>query len=208
MACGQPRRARRGRPSGRGPAAVGRLARRASRPPARHLRFSVPPGDPGPEGATGVGACPASPPGREWVVSIKSRPLHRGLGSDSAPAHHLWSPRVSPNPPHTPIQRGAPYRLRWARQNLIVQLHQPIGRFTTSELHYPPSSSSPCHLRRYGWWSQPATACRNEGMAAQPLKSCRPRSTSRLGRAPTFHTAFLGAASEPRPSGEAGGTPT
>jgi hypothetical protein len=108
MACGQPRRARRGRPSGRGPAAVGRLARRASRPPARHLRFSVPPGDRGQEGATGVGACPASPPGREWVVSIKSRPLHRGLGSDSAPAHHLWSPRVSPNPPHTPIQRGAP----------------------------------------------------------------------------------------------------
>ena len=38
-------------------------------------------------------------------------------------------------------------------------------------------------------------------MAAQPHKSCRPRSTSPLGRAPTFHTAFLRPASEPGPAG-------
>jgi hypothetical protein len=38
-------------------------------------------------------------------------------------------------------------------------------------------------------------------MAAKPHKSCRPRSTSRLGRAPTIETAFLRQASEPGPAG-------
>jgi hypothetical protein len=38
-------------------------------------------------------------------------------------------------------------------------------------------------------------------MAAKPHQSCRPRSTSRLGRAPTFPTAFPRTASEPDPAG-------
>jgi hypothetical protein len=39
------------------------------------------------------------------------------------------------------------------------------------------------------------------GIAAKPHKSCRPRSTSRLGRAPTLQAAFLPTASELDPAG-------
>src|SRR6266540_4542099 len=41
----------------------------------------------------------------------------------------------------------------------------------------------------------------NVGMAAQRHKSCRPRSTSRLGRATLFLRVFLRAASESAPTG-------
>jgi hypothetical protein len=41
----------------------------------------------------------------------------------------------------------------------------------------------------------------NVGMAAKPHTSCRPRSTSRLGRVTIFPTAFLRLASEPGPAG-------
>jgi hypothetical protein len=34
----------------------------------------------------------------------------------------------------------------WAGQNVVVQLDQPVGRFTTGQLRCPRSSSNPCHL--------------------------------------------------------------
>jgi hypothetical protein len=62
-----------------------------------------------------------------------------------------------------------------------------------------PLPSRPKHSVAMAQHEHPST--RNVGMAAQPHKSCRPRSTSRLGRAPTFPTAFLHAAPKPGPAG-------
>ena len=57
------------------------------------------------------------------------------------------------------------------------------------------------HPRRPTLGECETSSNRNGGMAAQPYKSCRPRSTSQSGRAPTFPTAFRRTASEPGPTG-------
>jgi hypothetical protein len=66
----------------------------------------------------------------------------------------------------------------------------------------PGSSFSATHHRRVlnslAWPEESEhSSSRNVGMAAKPHESCRPRSTSRLGRAPTSRTASLRTASEP-----------
>jgi hypothetical protein len=70
-------------------------------------------------------------------------------------------------------------------------LQRPPGRLTAYRGHGRGVCDPTCSTRK------PDGKC---GMAAQPHTSCRPRSTSRLGRAPTFQPAFPRPVSEPGPA--------
>jgi hypothetical protein len=130
VACAQPRRARRGRPRGRGPAAVGRLARRTSRPPAR-LAYGQRP-------TQGTRA------GKGQLVLEHARRAHRSANGSSASSrsrcaggweatallHTIGDHRACrPTTPHTPIQRGA--------------LQTPVGQADPSSSSTSRSAASP-----------------------------------------------------------------
>jgi hypothetical protein len=81
------------------------------------------------------------------------------------------------------------------RTKLVTRSERQFARLTSL------ATLNVCHRPPLRQHLDEQTASLNRGMAAKPHKSCRPRSTSRLGRAPTFHSAFLGIASESGPGG-------